>query len=81
MREEILRILDFNTKDLPRKKRYLYTLGSLLFYSVHAFIFVHLGSNLPFRVFFVIWGVFGLLLICLYQILKGKTVESGKPDI
>jgi len=81
VKEEILRILEFNTKGLPKRKRYLYTLATLIFYSFHAFIFIYLGLNLPFRVFFIIWGTCLLLLIYLYFVLKGKTVEHSEPDM
>lgn len=80
MKEEILRVMTFNTKGLPRKKGYLYTLGSLLFYSVYTFTITHLGLNLPFGIFFVIWGASLLMLLCLYYFLEG-TVGLEKSHI
>ena len=75
MKEEILRILNHDIEDLPRRKRRLYDLIIFLSYFATAAIRIFLGSRLPFGVFLVIVGAFCLLMLYWYFVLKAKRVE------
>ena len=79
-RTKILRILTWRTKDLPRKKRYLYGLVSFLFlfclYTIYHYMFFILSKRWSY--FYILAMIYCVALLIIIFIIDKEAEKLDK---
>jgi len=75
MKEEIFEFLRHERKNLPPKKRQLYTLLYVLMFLANACLIVYLGSHLSYKMFIIFGVIYCSALLYLDSAAKKRKEE------
>lgn len=76
MKAEFLKALAFNTKDLPRRKRYFYQSLVVLMFIINAQIIYYTGVHWSHGKFAVFVVVYLLILLVFAYAVRGKGLDK-----